>query len=1331
MDQLCDDGHDDGGSRCKRARVGEAEVGPSGLPPATDDANISSSTRENVTMSSLLVHNTSVAVALEEGATTLRQPPPITAACSQERQPPEAANSVMPDAAVPARYPSMNDGPSSQQDCQLPLCPQDGHAAGGPSSAALDTGEMGVTDAADLAVHAARKPGTSAGCPPSSTPFTELHVRASMAPDAVLDRPLRHAGQCTPPVCQNSDLEAATVRVDARESISCEPLASTGEASLQTPVPVYARPGQQLAPEFESAPVSEGPGPPVGGPPGEAHRSEAVSLAYGHRGVDSAGHDDGPAAPPGPLSEVQAQQPGGQHVFPGPMPRTHDAHGPTRHEPTDAPAPAAAMAAESDAGDAAGGGEAVALDDANRAVGGSGGGGGRSIGAGDNGGSGSGGGGGSGSGGGSGGGSDCLRNNEVGGGSASTNAHASTSERGKALDNNDSSKSLANNAVDDDEDGEGMPCPICLETMTSSGDHQTCCLKCGHLFGKICILQWLRRSRAKCPACNAPAKGGDVRVIYAGRAIKVVDASADVAAMQRKLEEERANRARVEAQASLARNKVKAMDDDMKRLKRDLARTQALLSVANQQTAAHSSSWHAVGPPLVPPAIPLEFLRSCFSSLTAASMGAPLGPTNGTGWAVGQPQAPFPASLGPGPVQPDNRAAGAERSRPDALQGPGVGGGDYQGPPNPLHVPAGIRHTADSIVGPAARFLDSARPPDNAHRPLPVGGMVIFDISDDDVCIVEPRSSAVGRGLPGGSRSAQGGPHGATIHSVHGGASAGGDSSFDGQPTPRLGEPSPPAPAQGGHLPREQLGPQGACVGPAPRQLHSNPPAAPWSSSTSRTPSLLSTVPGPTLSSMARPAPASSMAQRAAPVTVGLWQAPTMMGAWQHPASTPAGPLPAFSLKASLAVTNARVMDMASSAQLLVLSEEIDRGPRWRKVSVLDPHRGSQSFQLPGDSGATRDLRLSRTSSPAGMPTLLLVAGFGKMVSIVSLDNGYPVVKFRTQAPVWSCEWNREDPNIAFAGLADGTVLQLDMRHTRGPVVQTQAPKRQPVHSLFHTSGAEWSRWASQGAASEGAAAGGPDSRDRGSMAALFSRKGTSSDSSKYPSVLVAATLSEVWTSEDLFTSSPATLFRPEVPSACTSLALDRDTGTLVASFRAPALAQTACDVARPAQQGCHFVFTPAPASQSLDAGVPPMGSLDPGGQVDHHDVFSGTGGLPPPCWRRAAYVPTGSVSNSVMSRSSIVLRSKAGDGAGLAGSPRTSPTPLLASGDDSCNGVRLLRIFPPPDRTTSSAVGGMDNDWLLPCGPHPSPVLDVRFVPSLGGDLLASLSTSRLHLYA
>ncbi|CAH9063042.1 unnamed protein product [Cuscuta epithymum] len=58
-----------------------------------------------------------------------------------------------------------------------------------------------------------------------------------------------------------------------------------------------------------------------------------------------------------------------------------------------------------------------------------------------------------------------------------------------------------------------------MEAWSSGGNHQICCLPCGHIYGMSCIKKWLerRKSSEKCPQCNKKCKMKDVRLLYASQ----------------------------------------------------------------------------------------------------------------------------------------------------------------------------------------------------------------------------------------------------------------------------------------------------------------------------------------------------------------------------------------------------------------------------------------------------------------------------------------------------------------------------------------------------------------------------------------------------------------------------------------------------------------------------------------------------------------------------------------------------------------------------------------------------------------------------------------------
>jgi hypothetical protein len=76
-----------------------------------------------------------------------------------------------------------------------------------------------------------------------------------------------------------------------------------------------------------------------------------------------------------------------------------------------------------------------------------------------------------------------------------------------------------------------------------------CCLKCGHLFGKSCIEKWLK-TNSRCPQCNAAAKKGEIRVLFA-RKVVALDAKERNALLQ-KLDAERKEKLRaIECEARI------------------------------------------------------------------------------------------------------------------------------------------------------------------------------------------------------------------------------------------------------------------------------------------------------------------------------------------------------------------------------------------------------------------------------------------------------------------------------------------------------------------------------------------------------------------------------------------------------------------------------------------------------------------------------------------------------------------------------------------------------------------------------------------------------------
>lgn len=68
---------------------------------------------------------------------------------------------------------------------------------------------------------------------------------------------------------------------------------------------------------------------------------------------------------------------------------------------------------------------------------------------------------------------------------------------------------------------DGQRCSICSQPWHRNGTHQVCSLPCGHLFGRCCIEEELKRRVAskrelsQCPVCRTTALRTHIRLIYA------------------------------------------------------------------------------------------------------------------------------------------------------------------------------------------------------------------------------------------------------------------------------------------------------------------------------------------------------------------------------------------------------------------------------------------------------------------------------------------------------------------------------------------------------------------------------------------------------------------------------------------------------------------------------------------------------------------------------------------------------------------------------------------------------------------------------------------------
>ncbi|KAK7122115.1 hypothetical protein R3I93_023052 [Phoxinus phoxinus] len=143
----------------------------------------------------------------------------------------------------------------------------------------------------------------------------------------------------------------------------------------------------------------------------------------------------------------------------------------------------------------------------------------------------------------------------------------------------------------EDRDGEGEICSICFEPWTSAGDHRLAALRCGHLFGYICISRWLSGGGNKCPQCNKQAKRGHIIFLYARR-LKALD-NAEEVRLKSRLELEQGLRRMEQLEVAQCRQQLHLVTDENTRLRREveeLRRWKAQVSLGSSQGSSLSSS---------------------------------------------------------------------------------------------------------------------------------------------------------------------------------------------------------------------------------------------------------------------------------------------------------------------------------------------------------------------------------------------------------------------------------------------------------------------------------------------------------------------------------------------------------------------------------------------------------------------------------------------------------------------------------------------------------------------------------------------------------------------
>jgi hypothetical protein len=111
----------------------------------------------------------------------------------------------------------------------------------------------------------------------------------------------------------------------------------------------------------------------------------------------------------------------------------------------------------------------------------------------------------------------------------------------KKQPNNVDEKKIDNDAVHN-ETSDGQECPICLEPCSLNGEHRASVTRCGHIFGRNCIINALR-SKWECPTCRKPVRKKELIQIYDCKVVALDTSVVDT--LSKQLEEERNQRIKV------------------------------------------------------------------------------------------------------------------------------------------------------------------------------------------------------------------------------------------------------------------------------------------------------------------------------------------------------------------------------------------------------------------------------------------------------------------------------------------------------------------------------------------------------------------------------------------------------------------------------------------------------------------------------------------------------------------------------------------------------------------------------------------------------------------
>lgn len=140
------------------------------------------------------------------------------------------------------------------------------------------------------------------------------------------------------------------------------------------------------------------------------------------------------------------------------------------------------------------------------------------------------------------------------------------------------------------EEGEGDTCTICFEPWTTAGEHRPSALRCGHLFGFMCIQRWLKAAgaSAKCPQCNKKAKRSDIVKLYVTK-LRALDNS-EQEILKRALEQEQSLRRKAELESAQDKLRLQVVTNQCGQMQKELQELRALMTQTGRSSVPSSSS---------------------------------------------------------------------------------------------------------------------------------------------------------------------------------------------------------------------------------------------------------------------------------------------------------------------------------------------------------------------------------------------------------------------------------------------------------------------------------------------------------------------------------------------------------------------------------------------------------------------------------------------------------------------------------------------------------------------------------------------------------------------